>query len=143
MNHLSRSEKEALVRAFIPDQADDLPIQHHSEISINNDTSVGVLAAEIETSNMEIDLTNELTSETIENVTENPSTTKEEEEEVSEEQSHLISQFCEMTGKDPAYAKNILEVPFFPFKIVTFAFNLWKGDFMECGNSCFASFGRD
>mmetsp|Transcript_19550 Transcript_19550/g.21206 ORF Transcript_19550/g.21206 Transcript_19550/m.21206 type:complete len:534 (+) Transcript_19550:38-1639(+) len=109
VNHLSRSEKEALVRAFIPDQADDLPVQHHSEISINNDTSVGVLAAEIETSNMEIDLTDELTSEKIENVTENPSTTKEEEEEVSEEQSHLISQFCEMTGKDPAYAKNILE----------------------------------
>lgn len=33
-----------------------------------------------------------------------------ENEEVSEEQSLLISQFCEMTGKDPSYAKNVLEV---------------------------------
>lgn len=43
---------------------------------------------------------------------ETSSTQPEPEEELDEEKSLAISQFCEMTGSDPAYAKNVLVVSF-------------------------------
>lgn len=72
-----------------------------------NPSEIGVSISEIGASHMEVEETTDNPMDTSTAI--NPVATTEN-EEVSEEQSLLISQFCEMTGKDTAYAKNVLEV---------------------------------
>jgi chromosomal replication initiation ATPase DnaA len=117
---MSRQEKEFFVKSFTGSDENEIPMQVES-----NDDYVSVPEPVQSTSNntqtqpepsqplsLPQHVANDSTPMENFNTSESNNNASAAEENLSEEQSLQISQFCEMTGSEPSFAKTVLEVCF-------------------------------
>jgi hypothetical protein len=128
---MSRPEKEFLVRSFMGDDG--------STTENSNEINPPVPPPPISTANETTVLPPPVVEEqsTPMNTQENniADNTNPAEEVLTEDQNFAISQFCEMTGSDPSYAKTVLDVTL--LALLCFAiFNDLIGNLLEFGNRC-------
>lgn len=106
IEHLSRAEKEALITSLAHDPAENQLNSNESNVPSN---PIDETPLQEET----IDLTedsNMVVVESNESVEDSATNLGSAETELTEEQNLQISQFCELTGSDPTYAKSVLQV---------------------------------